>query len=67
MSYRHRLPKLVLLQYAWEGACTQRGLCEDPHAKDDEEYLEMLNADIKEIERRIKLVESAEARKGAES
>lgn len=59
MTRRHTLPKLELLKYALEGARTRKGVSLD---LSDEEW-ELLNKDISEIARRIKLAEAAEQRK----
>lgn len=59
MRAKHRLPKLDLLEYALSGAVTERGL-QSGNMTDSEE--ESLDADIAEIEKRIKLVKWAEAR-----
>ncbi len=56
---RHRLSKLDLLEYALSGAVTERGL-QSGNMSDSEE--EQLDADIAEIEKRIKLVKYAQAR-----
>lgn len=56
MRTRHRLSKLDLLDYALSGAVTERGL-QLGNMTDKEE--EQLDADIAEIERRIKLVVGA--------
>lgn len=56
-----RLSKLDVLRYALDGARTRRGLlCNFP---DDSEEADELEADAKEIERRIKLVLIAQQRK----
>lgn len=57
---RHTLPKLDLLQYALSGAQTERGIWSGAMEEAEEE---LLNADIREIERRIKLVTIANAKK----
>lgn len=56
---RHRLNKVTLLYYALEGAQTLHGISFG-HMDDREK--EMLQRDIREIVRRIKLVEIARAR-----
>ena len=56
---RHRLSKLDLLEYALSGAVTERGV-QSGNMSDSEE--EQLDADIAEIEKRIKLVKYAQAR-----
>lgn len=63
MSTRHprySLPKADLLLYALEGAKTRRGVST---LSDDEEYRFLLDRDIAEIKRRIKLVCIAESRR----
>ncbi len=57
---RHTLPNLDLLHYALDGAHTQLVI---NYERLDEDEREILNRDIAEIKRRIKLVEIAEARK----
>lgn len=57
---KHQLPKLALLQYALDGAITWRGL-NSGNLEPEEENV--LDKDIAEIRRRIKLVEAAERRK----
>lgn len=59
MRAKHSLSKLDLLEYALSGAVTERGL-QSGNMTDSEE--ERLDADIAEIEKRIKLVKWAEAR-----
>lgn len=59
---RHRLSKADLLQYALSGAVTERGLWSGAMT---DEQADDLNKDIAEIERRIRLVEIAERRKGS--
>ena len=58
---RHTLSKIDLLQYALDGAKLERGLAQD---MTDEES-DLLDKDIAEIERRIKLVNIADAKKDA--
>lgn len=60
MSARHRLSKLDLLQYALSGATTERGIFSGDMTEEEEDQLDR---DIKEIERRIKLVKLAEDKK----
>ena len=60
MRKRHTLSKPDLLEYALSGAVTERGLWSGQMTKDEQE---LLDKDIAEIERRIKLVEIAEKRK----
>lgn len=57
---RHKLPKLDLLEYALSGAVTERGLQSGNMTDSEEEHLD---SDIAEIERRIKLVKLAAARR----
>ena len=59
MRRKYRLSKLDLLEYALSGAVTERGL-QSGNMTDSEE--ERLDADIAEIEKRIKLVKWAEMR-----
>lgn len=58
---KHTLSKADLLEYALSGAITERGLWA---GQMDEDEQELLDKDIAEIERRIKLVAIAEKRKG---
>ena len=58
---RHRLSKLDLLGYAREGVSTLIGVNIGPAEHD--EWIEEMEKDRKEIERRIKLVEAQEAKK----
>lgn len=60
MRTKHRLSKLDLLGYAHDGAVTQRGI--NSGSMSDEEA-DDLDRDIAEIERRIKLIEIANAQK----
>lgn len=53
---RYRLSKLDLLGYALRGACFDRGISATDSMTDEE--AEMLDKDIAEIERRIKIVET---------
>lgn len=46
-----RLSRLVILEYALTGACTDRGVGSE-HLPDEE--MDQLNADIEELEKRIK-------------
>jgi hypothetical protein len=55
-----KLSKHDLLEYALEGALTRRGT---QSGNMSWEYEDQLDRDIVEIERRIKLVDIAEARK----
>ena len=57
---RHKLPKLDLLEYALSGAVTERGLQSGNMTDSEKEHLD---SDIAEIERRIKLVKLAAARR----
>lgn len=59
MRKKHRLSKLDLLEYALSGAVTERGLRSGGMDEEDEE---LLDKDIAEIEKRIKLVKWAEVR-----
>jgi hypothetical protein len=52
---RHSLPKADLLNYALEDALTRRGVMPGNLTEEEED---LLDADIRELERRIKLVES---------
>lgn len=56
---RHRLPKADLLDYALDGARTRRGLMSGALTEEEED---LLDADIRELERRIKLSEAAQKR-----
>jgi hypothetical protein len=57
---RHTLNKLEILEYALTGAVTERGLQSGNMTESEEETLDK---DIAEIERRIKLVNAANAYK----
>lgn len=59
MTKRHTLSKRDLLEYALDGARTRYGL---QSGNMDEEEEDLLDRDIREIERRIKLVDIAAAR-----
>ena len=60
---RHTLSKLEVLQYALDGACTHRGLYMGAM---DEEEEELVDKDIKELQRRVKLTKIAEERKASQ-
>ena len=62
MRTRHRLSKIELLRYALDGARVERGLNAGNPDYTAEDWA-LLDNDIAEIERRIKLVEIAEQRK----
>ena len=64
MTRRARLAHLDVLQYALEGACMRRGLYSGAMSDAEEEQID---ADIAELQRRIKLAELAQARKGEPS
>lgn len=57
---RHTLSNLDLLRYALDGAHTELAI---NYERLDDDEREILNKDIAEIKRRIKLVELAEKRK----
>ena len=57
---RHTLSNLDLLRYALDGAHTELAI---NYERLDDDEREILNKDIAEIKRRIKLVEIAEKRK----
>lgn len=57
---RHQLSRLDLLEYALDGATTRRGVQSGNLTEEEEE---LLDKDIAEIERRIKLVKTAERNK----
>lgn len=61
---KHRLPKQALLDYALQGARAemQGAACHS----DGGAYADFVRKDVAEIRRRIKLVNSAQARKGGE-
>ncbi len=61
MRKRHTLSKADLLDYALQGALTERGTWSGDMLEED---ADLLDKDIKEIERRIKIVAAAERRKG---
>lgn len=56
---RHQLSRLDLLEYALDGATTRRGVQSGNLTEEEEE---LLDKDIAEIERRIKLVKAAQQR-----
>lgn len=61
---RHQLSKLDLLEYALTGVTWQRGVQSGNLTEEEED---LLDSDIAEIERRIKLVKAAEERKRREN
>lgn len=61
---RHQLSKADLLEYALDGATTRRGVQSGNLTEEEED---LLDSDIAEIERRIKLVKAAEERKRREN
>jgi hypothetical protein len=57
---RHQLSKLEILEYALDGARTWRGL---NAGNLSESEAELLDKDIKEIQRRIRIINSQQADK----
>jgi len=57
-----KLSKLEILEYALDGACTERGLYSGAMSDEEEAHLDKV---IAELQRRIHLVKVAEARKPA--
>jgi len=55
----HRIPRLEVLHYALEGACTRRGVWSGAM---DEDSAEELDKDIEELKRRIAAAEAKHAR-----
>lgn len=56
---KHKLSKLDLLEYALDGATTRRGVQSGNLTEEEED---LLDGDIAEIERHIKLVKAAQQR-----
>jgi hypothetical protein len=60
MRILHKLSKLELLEYALEGVITRRGTQSGSLTETEKD---LLDSDIAEIKRRIKLVKLAEGRR----